>query len=251
METKDLWGFINFGTGLRYLQDVQQYSVHGDSFVLENINRFMKAIEVLNLHVTKRASQELEEIQKQLAKKPKNARLTSVEAERIRNIIKDIRKTLCAETKGNFVYMISDKRMDVNKLMNSVDKLFAPNILNKCPEIARYDFQEAGKCISFERPTAAAFHLMRGTEAVLRLYHKNFIRSNINNRNWGTIINELRSKNRGKIPDETLINNLDNLRHSFRNPTQHPDKIYDIDEVQDLFGICIDVVNRMISAIKK
>jgi len=40
---------------------------------------------------------------------------------------------------------------------------------------------------------------------------------------------------------------LDNIRRSFRNPTQHPDKIYDIQEVQDLFGLCIDAINRMIT----
>jgi len=38
---------------------------------------------------------------------------------------------------------------------------------------------------------------------------------------------------------------LDHIRRSFRNPTQHPDKIYDIQEAQDLFGLCVDAVNRM------
>jgi hypothetical protein len=48
-----------------------------------------------------------------------------------------------------------------------------------------------------------------------------------------------------------LLDNLDNIRHSFRNPTQHPDKIYDIQEVQDLFGLCIDAVNRMVKILSK
>lgn len=46
-------------------------------------------------------------------------------------------------------------------------------------------------------------------------------------------------------PQKELLDNLDNIRVSFRNPTQHPEKRYDIDEAQDLFNLCIEVVNRM------
>ena len=56
------------------------------------------------------------------------------------------------------------------------------------------------------------------------------------------------------LPDDrlgiVLLNNLDNIRQSFRNPTQHPEKIYDIQEVQDLWSLCVDVVNRMSSDIR-
>ncbi|MBI5022232.1 MAG: hypothetical protein HZB59_12415 [Ignavibacteriales bacterium] len=43
----------------------------------------------------------------------------------------------------------------------------------------------------------------------------------------------------------SLLSNLDDIRITFRNPTQHPEKVYDIDEVQDLLGRCIDVVSRI------
>jgi hypothetical protein len=55
-------------------------------------------------------------------------------------------------------------------------------------------------------------------------------------------------RNRGKPPAGPLLNNLDNIREHYRNPTQHPDKVYDINEVQDLFGLCIDAINRMVSS---
>jgi hypothetical protein len=45
-------------------------------------------------------------------------------------------------------------------------------------------------------------------------------------------------------------NHLDNIRVSFRNPTQHPEAIYDIHEVQDLWSICVDVINRMVKILK-
>jgi hypothetical protein len=61
----------------------------------------------------------------------------------------------------------------------------------------------------------------------------------------------LASKNKGKKPDAVVLQNLDHIRVSFRNPTQHPDKIYDIQEAQELFSLCIEAVNRMIAAIEK
>ena len=49
-------------------------------------------------------------------------------------------------------------------------------------------------------------------------------------------------------PDATLTHSLDGLRRHFRNPTQHPDKVYDVDEAQDLFAACLDATNRMAAA---
>jgi hypothetical protein len=50
--------------------------------------------------------------------------------------------------------------------------------------------------------------------------------------------------------DETLLNNLDDVRMHFRNPTQHPEKTYDIEEAQDLWGRCVDATNRMSKYLK-
>ncbi len=66
---------------------------------------------------------------------------------------------------------------------------------------------------------------------------------------WWHILDEL-----GKSKDanlQPLYDHLNNIRRNFRNPTQHPDKIYDIEEVQDLFNLCIDVVDRMVPEIRK
>ena len=51
---------------------------------------------------------------------------------------------------------------------------------------------------------------------------------------------------RRDAPLKPLMDNLDNIRVNFRNPTQHPEARYDMDGAQDLLSISIDVVNRMI-----
>jgi len=178
--------------------------------------------------------------------------MTEVEAAELTLIMRNLENTLNAEAEGNVAYIVTDKRIDVNKLFSDVGALMAPNVFNLLPDIASYDFNEAGKCIAFERPTAAAFHLLRGTEDMLRRFYCSFVKKGrVSDLVWGKTVNHLKQLNqkkyrKKKVP-EPLLQNLDNIRLSFRNPTQHPDKIYDIQEAQDLFSLCIDVVNRMVA----
>jgi hypothetical protein len=138
---------------------------------------------------------------------------------------------------------LTEKRFQLNNLINGMSKLFASDLFGKLPDIAQFDFNEAGKCIAFERPTAAAFHILRGTEATLKSYYQHLVkRKRMSDPMWGPIIIELRK--RGKSP-KTLLDNLDNIRNNFRNPTSHPEFKYTMDEVQDLLGVCVDVVNRL------
>lgn len=153
-----------------------------------------------------------------------------------------------AEAGGNMAFIVTDKRIDVDKLLNNIPLLMAPEVFESLPEIAKYDFKEAGRCIAFETPTAGAFHLLRATEAVLREFYCINVRRGRVDPLWFNMVEDMRKKRR-KIP-RTLLDNLDNIRWNFRNPTQHPEKMYDIQEVQDLFGLCVDVINRMISFIK-
>jgi hypothetical protein len=138
--------------------------------------------------------------------------------------------------------------LDVKRLLNDVPALLAPQTWPKLGSIAQYDFEEAGRCIAFERPTAAAFHLLRGTEDVLRSFYCALVKRNRVDLLWGPIVAELKKKQKGK-PYTDLLQHLDHIRLSFRNPTQHPDKVYDIHEVQDLWSLCADAVSRMAKAL--
>ena len=112
------------------------------------------------------------------------------------------------------------------------------------PEIAQEDFNSAGKCIAFEMPTAAAFHLLRGTEAVVGQFYRSVVKINRHKiLLWGPMIQQMRD--RSKPPPKEILDQLDSIRGNFRNPTQHPEKNYDIEEAQSLFGVCIDAVERM------
>lgn len=255
MKFQSLFKFYFFGTSLRYLQDVQtDYWVHSREdgmYVIDNIKSFLETLAEFQLGVTERlALSKLQPLLKKLEESDPEHTLTSEQALELRSNIGDIRATLEAELAGVGAYTLTPKRIDLKKLLAEVDALFAPETFHQLPEIARFDFAEAGKCIAFERPTAAAFHMLRATEAMLRMYYQKMVRSNrIASQNWGPIVSDLRTRGRTK-KYLALNNQLDNIRDSYRNPTQHPEAIYDIHEVQDLWAICVDVVNRMIKTLR-
>lgn len=202
MQYKSLYSFYWFGTCLRYLQDANTaYKVHGDSFVLYNINRFFKNLEDFGLPVTSRlAHAKLDELIDELEKTDKEARLTNEQANKLNSAIALLRDTLEAEIKDVGAYTPTPKRLDLDKLLNNVASLLAPGVFAELPDIARYDFIEAGKCIAFELPTSAAFHIMRAIEDCLRHYYTHMVLSGrIKSENWAPIIKDLRKRNITKI----------------------------------------------------
>jgi hypothetical protein len=241
-----------FGTAVRYLEDAAtNYLVHADGGVLHNLREYFRILAALNLTVTKRASAELEAFAKRMEAIPEGSALSQVQATELSKLMSKIRDTLEAELLGSEAWVVSPKRYDTQRLLNDPGSLFAPDVFESMPEICRFDFAEAAKCVAFERSTAAAFHLMRGTEGVLRSYYCHFvIRNRCNPLLWYPMLQGLQTHRIAKKND-VLHRNLDNIRLSFRNPTQHPEKTYDIHESQDLWGLSVDVVNRMIKAMKK
>jgi hypothetical protein len=114
--------------------------------------------------------------------------------------------------------------------------------------LAKQDFDQAGKCIAFDVPTAAAFHLLRGTEVVIKDYYDLIVpgpkQAPLKMRNWGTYIRLL--KNHGG--DDKVIALLTHLKDVYHNPVFHPEEMYSDERVQVLFGLCVSAVIVMRSA---
>lgn len=246
MKTIRISTYFHFGQIFRFLANVNvPLPLKGEKKVLWNIKQLLKYIDEFGLSVSKRASDKLGKLKLEWQKFPKDHILNDVELKQLRTLLVKLEPTIIAETGGKFAYIVSEKRMDTNKLLNDTPSLFRKDVFNLLPDIAQFDFRQAGKCVAFEFHTAGAFHLLRGTEAVLRFFYCKIVkRKRVSPPNWGPIVSHL--GRRRDPPPKELLQNLDNLRDSFRNPTQHPEKIYDTDEVQDLFGLCVDIVNRMI-----
>ena len=254
MQAGSTWDLVFLGTFLRYLQDAQaKWSPNSPWGVVKNFDHFQMSCNRLGLKVTAQAAQNrLGEVIERLRAVDDAYTLTPADASEISDRMDEVRVTLEAEASGSVIYRTSERRYDVTKLMGEMHRLFAPGAFADMSDIARYDFGEAGRALAFGLPTAVAFHLLRGTEEVLRAYYRSWVRrGRMRTMLWGPMVLALKALTGRRTPDVTCLNNLDNIRVAFRNPTDHPDKIYDIGEAEDLFGLCIEVVNRMLRTMRE
>lgn len=117
------------------------------------------------------------------------------------------------------------------------------------PDITKLDFDQAGRCLAFDVPTAAAFHLLRGTEGAIREYYQLVVpgpkQANPKMRNWGTYIRLLNAH--GANPSITALLAL--LKDVYRNPVFHPEEVYTDERAQVLFGYCVSAVAQIESEI--
>lgn len=237
-----------FGTAVRFLQDIEVgVSIHHEGMVLDCLKTVFDRLEKLKLSVSNEtlAAERLSKLFNELKETESKAVLSAPQARTLKREIDNLRLTLEAELRCIEAYVLSGKRLDVKRMLNDVPSLFAPKIFETISPIAKSDLVEAARCIAFECPTAGAFHLMRATEDVLRDFYKFHVkRDRCDPLLWFPMVQGLQRHRKAK-EHSTLLHNLDNIRVSFRNPTQHPEKVYDIHEVQDLWGLCADVINRM------
>lgn len=175
---------------------------------------------------------------------PKHAPVGAVAAT-VREESSRIENVLFAEAVTKRIYTLPERRFNTEALLKDPSRLLKGGAYEKLSEIGRNDFSSACRCILFGEATAAAFHILRATESVLKSYYFHHRRQNrLAKPMWGSMTEQLRAKTRNK-PPETLLTSLDLVRTAYRNPTNHPEAIYQIDSAQDLFGVCIDVIGKM------
>lgn len=249
MERRPTSDYVWLGTSLRYLHDARAgYPIHGIGNVVDNIGWLHRLLPRLGFPVSARAIawSELALIEQELATLEQDALLDDSHEERLGTAMGHMWATVLAEASGVYAFVVSEKRLPVDKLLEDPGCLLAPGIFRALSDAARLDLEQAARCIAYEVPTAAAFHLMRGTEAVLRDYYCAIVKhKRLRNPMWGQMVAQLRTRKTRPSPP-ALLDHLDSIRVNFRNPTQHPDAIYDIHEVQTLWSLCIDVIERMV-----
>ena len=238
---------VYLGGSSRYLFNARVgFTIHGKNHIAKNIDSVLRVLRDLKFKVTLAASKDLQKLREDFNGYPDDARLSREDRSQLHKIMSYLDRTLRAEATTLDAYVLSENRFDALRLVEQPESLFAPETFGKLPRIAQIDVREAGRCIGFGLPTAGAFHLLRATEDSLRSYYRVFVkRGNIEKATWGHLVEMLRKKKRKPKPSETLLNHLDHIRKNFRNPTDHPEMIYDMEGVQDLLSLVVDVLNRV------
>lgn len=144
------------------------------------------------------------------------------------------------------IYHIWPKRaFDTNLLIDKATALFSKEIQDWFTENETYNVEQAGKCIAFETPTAAGFHLMRAAESVIRRYYALVVGHPpaTKDRNWGAYIRVIR-KHGG---DARILHAIEQIKDLHRNPVIHPEAQLTLAEAVSLIGITESIVGAIYS----
>jgi len=180
---------------------------------------------------------------------PEDRDMEGWEVSKISEAAKKFETVLAAECQVLDTYFVSKKgAYSTADLVERAHICFGA-MAAKLPDQAKSDFDQAGKCMAFDLPTACAFHIVRGSEAVIRKYYEQVTGKapKVKMRNWGAYIKLLRENK----ADEKVTVFLDHIRNSYRNPVLHPEESVDADQAVILFGACVSLVTLMISEIDR
>ena len=247
MKETSIFDYYAFGFNYNLWRD--GWATKKNSEAVADLKSFFENVSTLELQVTSRVVASLRGVLESLEKLKGEDILAKAEAEKIEQTIADADKTLDAELQLKKVLSVTPKRFDVEMLLQSPRNLLSSGCWDSMSDTAKKDFSEATRCIAMSLSTAAAFHLMRCVEDCVKLLYFAFVKTGrMEKPMWGPMVEKLKAKNKPR-PSEALLDQLNIIRVNFRNPTQHPQKFYTIDEAQDLLnssivaigGVCRDI----------
>jgi len=177
-----------------------------------------------------------------------DSELTFFEANEITKTAADFETVLRSELLVADVYYVTKKGgYDTGDLLGNAERNFPAELGVKVPR-AIGDIRQAGKSLAFELSTASGFHVLRGTETVVRSYwdavaggapHPKL-------KTIGSYAKQLEDKKLGKVKTVETLKQVASLH---RNPLMHPDESLSLEDAISLFGICSSAINAMLKEI--
>ena len=112
------------------------------------------------------------------------------------------------------------------------------------------DLDEAGRCLAFDRATAAGFHVLRAVEPLILAYHNKVTRNTLplRSRNWGAYIRTLKNPVHVARVDIKIVGMLEHIKDFYRNPIMHPEESLTSDEAFSLFNNCLSAIVQLDAA---
>jgi hypothetical protein len=149
------------------------------------------------------------------------------------------------------VFTVTPKGIyDTRLLAEKTEEKFPASIRQHFPEQMIYDLRQSGRCLAFEVPTAAAFHVFRATESLIRQYYEVLAKQpwRFDTRDMGSYIREL-----NKLPgvNADVTRRLGEIKDFERNPSIHPEQIVSLEKAPILFELCSGVIYAMAVEIGK
>jgi len=218
---------------------------------IEVLSKFFANLAELDLQVTSVAAGDLRVFLEEINSSEETNSVDANLAKRICAATEKLDTTLDAELKLRKAYVLTKKRYPLDTLLATPEELLAKGAWDTLSDTAKQDFRLAAIQVALSQPTASAFHLMRCLEEQVKVLYFAFKKTKrLEKPMWGPMTTELKAK-RAPKPTEKLLNHLDGMRIHFRNPTQHPNAFYSLDEAQDLLNQTITALNMVADELPK
>jgi len=147
---------------------------------------------------------------------------------------REFEHVLNATLQMSSLYYVSPKGgYNTQYLTDLGDAIFPKELAAMVPG-AIPDVKQATRCIAFELPTAAGFHLHRANESVLRAYWDSVTggMDRPTEGNMGVYLAELNKLNKGK---KSVREHLKSIKDFHRNPLMHPEQ--SLETVEEAIGL--------------
>lgn len=159
----------------------------------------------------------------------------------VTNAAKEFETVFTAELQTVDTYLISQTGIyKTSDLIEHAERIFPESVLATIPDHAVKDIRDCGKCLAFDLPTSAGFHMLRATEALIREYMTVVVGTppKLKSRNWGRYLDILKKHG----ADPRILAALDQIREMHRNPIMHPEDFLSAEEASTLLGVAQGVV---------
>jgi len=159
------------------------------------------------------------------------------------------------ECKDINVFTVTDKGThSPRKLLAQAELNLPLAVRQRLNKKSLADLKAAGRCLAFETPTAAGFHVLRAVEPLivkyLSLIPAQVSKKKNTSRNWGAYIAVLKKHGGDKRVVAALEHVKDFFKDFYRNPIMHPEVTLNPDQALSLFHACLSLVVQLDAAIQ-
>lgn len=173
----------------------------------------------------------------------------------VRTLLEKFESALAAEMNGAPVYLARKCGIYATAdLISKASGCFQEDVRTLIPESALVEFDAAGRALAFELGSAAAMHLLRAVEIVLKKYFEFFAGAKVgkNERSYAIYLKKLASlaeEDAACKPDKRLLQMLAQIKEQYRNPLVAPESAISVSQAMSLFGLSTAAITLMVEQI--
>jgi hypothetical protein len=188
----------------------------------------------------------------QIRKPEGEDRIDSHEIATIQSLMEKFEHALAAELNYAPTYYASKRGIySTYDLIENAYQTFSPSVLKTVPVAAQSEFGTAGRALAFGLGTAAAMHLLRAVEIVLKQYFELFSGTTAAKaeRSYNIYLKKLAAMadddSSTARPDKRLLQMLAQIKEHYRTPLSSPENNVTIEQSTSLFGLATAIITMM------